>query len=82
MRLDMFITHNNYGHTTIQRIKNHKGRGVIHIHHGSRALEWVNIHGIFNEVLCFLFFSQTESGFVLDNQFNYEFGIKYSPFDQ
>ena len=54
---DRIISQDRYGRKCMQRIKNHDCAGYISVHYSSRALEWINIRRLFQDLLVLFQFS-------------------------
>ena len=54
---DRIIVSDNYGRYKIKRINKRKSVGFIKLHYCSRALEWLNLRKIFQQILTFFHFS-------------------------
>ena len=54
---DRIISRDSYGQKCMQHMKNHERSGFINIHYSSRALEWINVRRLFQELLIFFQFS-------------------------
>jgi hypothetical protein len=55
--VDRIISMDSYGRRSMQRIDNRVRTGFIRIHYSSRALEWINVRRLFQELLIFFQFS-------------------------
>jgi hypothetical protein len=54
---DRVISIDSYGRKVMQRVNNRPRTGFIRIHYSSRALEWINIRKLFQDLLIFFQFS-------------------------